>query len=104
LSFPTVLKNHDKEHEIILEYGAITLYGASFQSASFNNSPFCSPSTNIIHSPTIWEINNALEVTTLQPESATPRYTRVEFSIFNSKFSMNFQILNFQLRKNLIDN
>ena len=31
LSFLEVLKNNNKEHERIFKYGAITLYGATFQ-------------------------------------------------------------------------
>jgi hypothetical protein len=30
-SFPEVLKKNSKEHEDIFKYGAVTLYGSSFQ-------------------------------------------------------------------------
>ena len=38
LSFLEVLKNNNKEHERIFKYGAITLYGATFQRLLLTNS------------------------------------------------------------------
>ena len=57
----------NKERKVILEYGAITLYGAPFQGASFNNLPKWSPSAVTIYFLTIQKINNAPDVKPIQP-------------------------------------
>ena len=63
LSFLEVLKNNSKEHERIFKYGAITLFGVSFQRLLLTNFQLVLSLGGIL----VFTHKNTPETITLQP-------------------------------------